>query len=107
MMTINSRIFFTWLTKPHPTHSQAPFFPGIDLRSSQHWIRLNMLPGTFTSMISRLVPSLASNRLEAHGGREQMTKAGAKINLMRWVSPRTIKEVFVPPVDYRYPFLEE
>lgn len=33
-------------------------------------------------------------------------KAGAKINLLRWVSPRTIKEVFVPPVDYRYPFLQ-
>ncbi len=33
-------------------------------------------------------------------------KAGAKINLLRWVSPRTIKEVFVPPTDYRYAFLE-
>lgn len=33
-------------------------------------------------------------------------KAGAKINLLRWVSPRTIKETFVPPVDYRYPFLQ-
>ena len=34
-------------------------------------------------------------------------KAGALQNLMRWVSARTIKETFVPPVDYRYPFLEE
>lgn len=34
-------------------------------------------------------------------------KAGSKINLMRWVSPRVIKETFVPPTDYRYPFLEE
>ena len=33
-------------------------------------------------------------------------KAGAKINLLRWVSPRTIKETFGPPVDYRYPFLQ-
>ncbi len=32
-------------------------------------------------------------------------KAGAMINLLRWVSPRTIKETFVPPGDYRYPFL--
>ena len=32
-------------------------------------------------------------------------KAGSMWNLMRWVSPRTIKETFVPPVDYRYPFL--
>ncbi len=34
-------------------------------------------------------------------------KAGSMINLLRWVSPRTIKENFVPPVDYRYPFLSE
>jgi 1-pyrroline-5-carboxylate dehydrogenase len=33
-------------------------------------------------------------------------KAGAMINLLRWVSPRTIKETFVPPVDYKYPFLD-
>lgn len=33
-------------------------------------------------------------------------KAGAKVNLLRWVSPRTIKETFVPPHDYRYPFLQ-
>ncbi len=34
-------------------------------------------------------------------------KAGAMINLLRWVSPRTIKETFVPPVDYMYPNFEE
>lgn len=33
-------------------------------------------------------------------------KAGSMINLLRWVSPRTLKETFVPAVDYRYPFLE-
>ena len=32
-------------------------------------------------------------------------KAGAKVNLQRWVSMRTIKETFVTPRDYRYPFL--
>lgn len=32
-------------------------------------------------------------------------KAGAAMNLMRWVSVRTIKETFVPATDYRYPFL--
>ena len=32
-------------------------------------------------------------------------KAGSKLNLQRWVSPRTIKETFVPPKDYRYPFM--
>ncbi len=34
-------------------------------------------------------------------------KAGAKVNLLRWVSMRTIKETFVTPTDYRYPFLEK
>ncbi|MBN1950578.1 MAG: L-glutamate gamma-semialdehyde dehydrogenase [Bacteroidales bacterium] len=34
-------------------------------------------------------------------------KAGSLINLMRWVSPRTIKENFNPPIDYSYPFLDE
>ncbi len=34
-------------------------------------------------------------------------KAGAKVNLLRWVSLRTIKETFVPPQDYGYPFLEK
>jgi 1-pyrroline-5-carboxylate dehydrogenase len=34
-------------------------------------------------------------------------KAGSKLNLLRWVSVRTIKETFNPPVDYKYPFLEQ
>ncbi len=33
-------------------------------------------------------------------------KAGSMMNLLRWVSARSIKENFVPPTDYRYPFLE-
>jgi len=33
-------------------------------------------------------------------------KAGSKLNLLRWVSVRTIKETFNPPHDYKYPFLE-
>jgi len=39
------------------------------------------------------------------GGRASGTndKAGSMWNLIRWVSPRTIKETFVPPTDYRYP----
>jgi 1-pyrroline-5-carboxylate dehydrogenase len=41
------------------------------------------------------------------GGRASGTndKAGSLWNLIRWVSPRTIKETFVPPRDYRYPFM--
>lgn len=33
-------------------------------------------------------------------------KSGSYLNLLRWVSPRSIKENFIPPRDYRYPFLE-
>ena len=34
-------------------------------------------------------------------------KAGSILNLFRWVSARTIKENFVPPIDYKYPFMSE
>jgi 1-pyrroline-5-carboxylate dehydrogenase len=41
------------------------------------------------------------------GGRASGTndKAGSKLNLSRWCSTRTIKETFVPPTNYRYPFM--
>ena len=32
-------------------------------------------------------------------------KAGAAVNLLRWTSPRSIKETFVPPKDFRYPHM--
>ncbi len=43
------------------------------------------------------------------GSRDSGTndKAGSILNLYRWVSPRTIKESFLPPEDYRYPHLED
>jgi 1-pyrroline-5-carboxylate dehydrogenase len=43
------------------------------------------------------------------GGRASGTndKAGSKLNLVRWVSARTVKETFSPPRDYRYPFMAE
>ena len=43
------------------------------------------------------------------GGRASGTndKAGSGLNLMRWVSPRTIKETYVPPTDYRHPYMAE
>jgi 1-pyrroline-5-carboxylate dehydrogenase len=34
-------------------------------------------------------------------------KAGSMWNLIRWVSPRAIKETFIPPTDYRYPFMQD
>ncbi len=43
------------------------------------------------------------------GGRASGTndKAGSMLNLTRWCSPRTVKETFDPPTDYRYPFMQE
>ena len=43
------------------------------------------------------------------GGRASGTndKAGSILNMYRWISPRTMKENFVPPTEYRYPFLGE
>lgn len=42
------------------------------------------------------------------GGRASGTndKAGSYLNMIRWVSPRTIKETFVPPLQYGYPFMD-
>jgi len=34
-------------------------------------------------------------------------KAGSMLNLLRWVSPRSVKETFAPPTDYRYPFMAD
>ena len=33
-------------------------------------------------------------------------KAGSKLNLLRWTSPRTVKETLVPPTAYEYPFMQ-
>jgi 1-pyrroline-5-carboxylate dehydrogenase len=43
------------------------------------------------------------------GGRASGTndKAGSILNLLRWINPRTIKETFAPPHDYRYPFMDD
>jgi 1-pyrroline-5-carboxylate dehydrogenase len=43
------------------------------------------------------------------GGRASGTndKAGSPLNLLRWVSPRAIKETLVPPTDFRYPFMQQ
>jgi len=54
-------------------------------------------------------PSGAMVGLQPFGGARASgtnDKAGGRLNLVRWVSPRTVKETFVPASDYRYPFLE-
>jgi len=43
------------------------------------------------------------------GSRQSGTndKAGSYLNLLRWINPRTIKETFLPPTDFRYPYMHE
>ena len=41
------------------------------------------------------------------GGSGTNDKAGSSLNLLRWINARTIKENFVPPIDYKYPFMFE
>jgi 1-pyrroline-5-carboxylate dehydrogenase len=58
----------------------------------------------------RYAVNRATKRLEnAAGtwGSGTNDKAGSVLNLLRWVSPRTIKETLVPAKDYTYPFLEK
>ena len=67
---------------------------------------LRNAPATSTSTTSRRAPWWASSRSAARRGSGTNDKAGSKLNLVRWVSARVIKETFVPPADYPYPFMK-
>ena len=75
--------------------------------SSRRASRCATPPATSTSTTSRRARSSASSRSAARAASGTNDKAGSKLNLMRWVSPRTIKETFSPPTDYKYPFMAE
>ena len=64
-------------------------------------------PATSTSTTSP--PGRSSDQQPFGGGRASGTndKAGSYLNLIRWVNPRTIKETFDPPTDYRYPYMSK
>ena len=62
---------------------------------------------TSTSTTSPPAPSWASSRSAARARRGRTTRPASLWNLIRWVSPRTIKELFVPPTHFAYPFLGE
>ena len=49
-------------------------------------------------------PELTFEQIRETLGLSKSSTSSA-LNLLRWVSPRTIKETFVPPTDYRYPFM--
>ena len=66
-----------------------------------------MPPATSMSTTSPPAPSSGSSRSAGRAASGTNDKAGSKINLLRWVSARTIKETFSPPTDYRYGYMVE
>ena len=64
-------------------------------------------PATSTSTTSRPARSSGSSRSAARAHRARTTRPGSKLNLVRWVSARTVKETFAPPTDFKYPFMSE
>ena len=62
-------------------------------------------PATSTSTTSRPARSSASSRSAARAPPAPTTRPARWHNLLRWTSPRTIKETFVPPTDHRYPHM--
>ena len=75
--------------------------------ASGHRARCATPPATSTSTTSRPARSSASSPSAAPAASGTNDKAGSKLNLVRWVSARTIKETFAPPRDYKYPFMDE
>ena len=63
--------------------------------------------GTSTSTTSRPARWSASSRSAARAASGTNDKAGSTLNLLRWTSQRAIKENFVPPKDFRYPFMAD
>ena len=107
--------------------SQADYMPSLSLTGSKSFENTNLNSILKSLTANAILPILLEKKLvkkmlsqkwgrilncssigvKFGGGRGSGTndKAGSILNLLRWVSPRTIKETFVPPTDYRYPFL--
>ena len=80
--------------------------PGPQRRSPGPARRCASRPATSTSTTSRPARSSASSPSAVRAPPGTNDKAGAPQNLMRWTSPRSIKETFDPPTDYRYPYMD-
>ena len=65
------------------------------------------MPLRFTRLTRPAIRGAVVGQQPFGGSRASGTndKAGSKLNLLRWVSTRTIKETFVPAKDYRYPYM--
>jgi len=79
-------------------------------RHVQQAIEADMLRGAAGNFYINDKPTGAMVGQQPFGGARASgtnDKAGSKLNLVRWVSARAIKETFNPPRDYRYPFMAE
>ena len=95
-----------WWTARAPTRSPAPCSRRIARRSPRPTEALRHAAGNF--YVNDKPTGAVVGQQPFGGARASGTndKAGSILNLMRWVSPRSIKETFVPPTDYRYPFMD-
>ena len=93
-------------TRQRRTGSPVPCSPRIAPRSTRRRRALRYAAGNF--YVNDKPTGAVVGQQPFGGARASGTndKAGSMWNLIRWVSPRTIKETFTPPHDYRYPFLE-
>ena len=91
-------------TAPHPTASPGPSSPTtavlVEAREALRYAAGNFYVND--------KPTGAVVGQQPFGGARvgDERQGGSMWNLIRWVSPRTIKETFVPPTDYRYPFMQ-
>ena len=95
-----------WWTGPAPTRSPARSSPATGGRLPRRIGRSGTRPGNY--YINDKPTGAVVGQQPFGGGRASGTndKAGSILNLLRWVSPRSIKETLCPPKDYRYPFME-
>mgnify|MGYP006163826619 CR=1 FL=1 len=78
----------------------------IDAAHDRHGVN----PGGFAQFVQVTFRDIDGVGQQPFGGARASgtnDKAGSMLNLLRWVSARSIKETFNPPLDYRYPFLGE
>ena len=94
-------------TRPPPTRSPAPSSRATARPSSTAMDRCATPPATSTSTTSPPAPWWASSPSAAAAPRAPTTRPARCSNLVRWTSPRTIKETFVPPTRVRYPYLDK
>ena len=90
-------------TRPRPTRSRAPSSPRTGAPCARRPRRCATRPATSTSTTSRTGAVVGQQPFGGARASGTNDKAGSKLNLVRWVSARTIKETFSPPQDLHVP----